>query len=293
MRSNYSIVFPAVLAVLGVLIPRAAMAQSPAFDNESSAGLVQTSDLSSMSPQTNTVYVYAAGSPMIPSASPSLFQLSNTLTQGTSTTTASAAVYEISSATDMTLGIKSGTGVNQTNAEDPFTGDSALTMNIAYIWDLGSAFPAAGHSDSLLYQYNVGGNVDTGGSDTFIVNLTYTLISGGGSSISNVGSVSIDHTFSTPGAFSQLFSASTLINGGHALAPGSFLELTGTVEFEALDPFTGSSINLLSDSTTVVDGNMPLLSGAAPLPNSGAMGLVGLLLAAAFGWQARRRGFSA
>jgi len=273
MRLHRRVIRAAILVSLLSLLPAVAVAQT--FNAASTGTLLQTADLSAANLQTDQVNLSGITGPLGIPAAPASFQLANTFTDGTSpntsTTTADAGLYEITTAHDLASGLKAGTGVNQTNPPgDIFTGFSDLKISVNYAWNIGSSgYPTSGGANSLLYQYNIGGNVDEGGSDAFIVSLTYALA---GAVPTTVGTININQTYTTPGAFSQLFSASTQINGGRVLPPNSTLTLTGSIEFKAKDPSLLSNIYLTDEGVNSIgDGSTLGVQIGVPEPASGML----------------------
>jgi hypothetical protein len=251
---------------------------SPVFlPASSSISITHTDDASYNSPNTDVVTLTNS---QIPAASPASFQLINTFTIGTSSSVADGGAYETTSSTAMNLGLKSGTGVTQTDPQENYDGPSELNVSANLFWQIGSSgFPLAGHFPGLTYSFNVGGTVGNGGEADFIMNMTYYLITGSGSPV-QIGSAGIDAGFATAGAFTHLFSGSLLLNGGATLPANSKIELQGIISFESLDPVDPTSIYLIDEGNLTAIDVPP--DNSVPLPATwqltlGGMGVLALL----------------
>jgi hypothetical protein len=242
-------------------------AAPPVFQaSPSSSVLTHTEDLGAMTLNQFSTTIPGAS---IPSSAPPLpFQINHTFNEGvnpnTSSTTAQGSIYQTTSATDMALDLLTGTGVIQTNVPGHFyTGASELDINSSLYWTIGAGgFPAAGHPPGVSYQFSVGGTVGEGGSAEFKVNLQF--LNGFGEPMGNITS---DTVFNTPGPFSKSISGTALINGGAALAAGSTLELTGTIDFLATNDEGPSNIDIVNQ-----DGSVDTVDYLT-LPEPGATGL--------------------
>jgi hypothetical protein len=226
----------------------------------------------------STFPVTVAGS-QIPSASTPKFPLNHTFTAssnlGSSSTTAVAGIYEITSPTNLSVAVQAGSGITQANVPGKvFSGSSDTVIQIDAVWQIGSnGFPTAGHLPTLSYQFPLAGTVGLGGMDEFQVNLQFD------SSVSEgaIGFIDTDKQFSNPSLTTKMpFTANingiVLINDDQPLPAGSLLEMTGTIEFMATNDDSPSDFSLTDDGTIgAVD------AATVPEPASLAMATVGAI----------------
>lgn len=241
----------------------------------SSITMTHYDDLFASSPNSFTVTLPGTSIP----ASSSGFQMVNTLTSGTSNTVADGGVYENTGAGVMSVGLVTGTGVTQHNT-GAYEGPSELNIGVNLSWKIGtSGFPSSGLLPAVTYAFNVGGFVGADGSVAFTMNMDYYDVVGAISTL--VGTANIDYGTSATGNFSQLIAGSVIMNGGVKLPANSTMELMGNLAFQSTDPFSPTSINLISDGYVG--------ASEVPLPSSSRMGLATLcLMGAAALWKQRR-----
>jgi hypothetical protein len=208
--------------------------------------LTHTDDLLAASPKTFPDSVPGAS---IPATTPP-FQINNHLfTLGTSpqsSTTGTIGAYEITSATQMSVGLAAGTGVTQSNVPKLYTGNSDADISVNFNWSIGATgFPQPGHFPGITYSFALGGVVGTGAeaSDEFKINMTFFDTGSSGVPV-QVGALPVDQLFTTPGAFTKLVSGSVLLNSGLPLPKNSTFEMTGTIDFLSKDPDSPSNINI-------------------------------------------------
>jgi hypothetical protein len=276
-----------VLALVGALGLMAAMpvmaGTTPVIQGGSFITFTHTDDLLSGSQITNQTELNGVGAGVgeIPSSPPASFQMNDPINVSSSSTLADAGAYSTTTLTEMAIGLKTGTGVNQTN-NGAFTGASELDISITASWTLGSSgFPSSGHPPAVTYSFAVSGIVGTGGSAEFNVNLQFFDLS---STFLDapIGSVTSNNTYG-PGNFNKVVSGSAEIDSGVPLPAGSTLTMTGTIDFLTLDPGSPSSIGISPgqvNAAAIVPVEDENLGVTTPLPSSWEMGLVGMSLAA-------------
>jgi len=238
-----------------------------------------------------------------PSSSPSSFQLNNDVFSytdsdvGTSTSTANAAVYSVTTKKNMFVGLKAGTGIAQNNGGQFYSGASALDVHVDARWMLNAPFPISPAFPGISYQLPVAGITGIGGNDRFLVNLSFYDLSV--SPTTPIGNISIDSlqlfnntNGATPLSFSQLFSGTALLNNGAPVPAGDELQMVGDIIFKAKNDESPSSFSLTDDSEFGIFNSDTDPSGA-PVPAPAAMGLAGFGLLALGRLAVRRRGITA
>jgi len=234
--------------------------------------------------------------------------ISTTTRTGVSSTNATAGLYHSNSSSDMTIAVTGGTGVGQANVPgEAFSGPSELDVNIDSLWTLNSAYSPANQFPGINYQFPLGGVIGIGGTDHFIVNLTFydtTIVAGAGKVQTPIGSLNIDmamtNTSSAPLAFTQTLSGDDLINNGNPLPTGSEFEEVGDIIFKSKNDESPSSFDFTQDTNTGAQiyetaptgaQNFSFISATnVPLPSSVEMGLlaIGLMGLARWAKSARR-----
>jgi hypothetical protein len=253
------------------------------FNGESSS-IVYT-HIDDISNEANNSFSTTVAGASIPAAAPAGagFQFTHTFTTttrtGNSSTTSDATVYEITNLTNLSVALKGGTGVTQTNVPGKaYNGASNLDIAVDAVWNLGTAgFTSIGTLPALDYSFPLGGIVGIGGSDQFNVNLdvieSFPLDPVLGPV--TIGTISTGQTFSNPGGAAKSFlsnlSGSILINNGLHIPGGAEITIQGNIDFYATNDESPSSFNLTSDSS------IGLGSFTAPLPASGCMALAGVV----------------
>jgi hypothetical protein len=221
--------------------------------------------------------------------------ISTTTRTGVSSTNATAGLYHSNSSTDMTIAVTGGTGVGQANVPgEAFSGPSELDVNIDALWTLNSAYSPANQFPGINYQFPLGGVIGIGGTDHFIVSLTFydtTFTPGSGAKVQTpIGSLNIDmamtNTSSAPLPFTQTLSGDDLINNGNALPVGSEFEEVGDIIFKSKNDESPSSFDFTDDTNTGAETYTTEPTGAqdfsfisatnVPLPSSVAMGFLAI-----------------
>src|ERR1700722_5050225 len=199
VRKSLSIGLIAGAAALVALSGENAKAQSSStlFDRGSNVTLSHTDDIFNDAPQTFSVTLTGG---QIPVSAPTAFQLNHTLTSttgtGNSSTVSDAAVFAITNLANLSIGLKGGTGVTQTNVPGhAYQGPSNTDLAVDAIWDLGSSgFPTGGTFPGVNYQFALGGIVGISGMDEFKINLTFTELVPQGRPV-QIGSLTVDKQF--------------------------------------------------------------------------------------------------
>jgi hypothetical protein len=302
-----------IIAICG----RAASGQTPyplqhsaGFD-PTSATLTQIATLNSSGSDVESYPVTAPGTSITQSASTTGATISHTFTNSefgyNGSTTATGSVYQVTNASTMSMALGAGTGISQSNPSDEvYSGPSELDIHVDAVWQLTAGFPDGEEIPGIGYQYPIAGIVGLGGTDHFILNLNFYYYSNPDTPANkfagtgtNVGSITVDHTYTNGTAssvsFSDLISGTALINDGGSLAAGGYFEMVGDIEFKAKDPDSPSSFGLTAESDfgeeDLLDAGLGFPSSGTvddvatfvetPLPAPLAMGAVLMLLAAA------------
>jgi hypothetical protein len=295
VRKSLSIGLIGGAAALVALRGGNALAQSSPtkFDPTSTITLSHTDDIYNDAPNTFSVPLTGA---QIPASSPAAFQLNHTFSTttqtGPSSTVSDAAVYAITNLSNLSVALKAGSGITQTNVPGhAYQGPSNTDLNIDAIWDLGtSGFPTTGAFPGVNYQFALGGIVGISGMDEFSVNLTFSELSALGRPV-QIGSLTVDKQFpnttASPKAFTSNVAGSLLLNNGVHIPAGAKIILSGNIDFYATNDDSPSQFNLTQDSTIGFGDFTP--DAAAPLPGSLYMGLAGIAGVLAFSLKSGRR----
>lgn len=162
------------------------------------------------------------------SSSMSSFQINQSFTQGSASSTATGAIGYVVNSTTATFTLKAGTGVTQSDPGNAqYTGDSLLRVDFTGYFKATS--PSFGPVATGYVSVAVGGTVGAGGNAKFIgqVNFrdanTNTLLR---------PTVNFNQTFSTAGPFAQTFTSSSLLNPT-SYATNSLIKVQGFFEFRA------------------------------------------------------------
>lgn len=167
---------------------------------------------------------------------PPTFQLNQKYTSGTGSATAFGSIGYVVNPTTATFTLAPGTGVQQNDPNNLYTGDSLVRIDFdGFFSPTAPSFgpPAAGY-----VSVAVGGIVGTGGHSQFTGQVDFL---NGSTNVALRPSVKFDKLFSTAGSFAQTFTSSSLL-APSSVPVGTKIRVKGFFTFRASNAITPSSI---------------------------------------------------
>jgi autotransporter-associated beta strand protein len=170
---------------------------------------------------------------------PPTYQLNQTFTSGSSSSTAKGSIGYVANATTATFTLAAGTGVTQSDPGNAaYPGASKLRVDFEGVFNATS--PGFGPPATGYVSISVGGVVGTGGSAQFTGQVNFL----NSSNVQLRPTVNFDQTFSTAGSFAKTFTSSALMNPS-LLPTGTAFRVKGFFEFRASNEEAPSSMSPL------------------------------------------------
>jgi autotransporter-associated beta strand protein len=167
---------------------------------------------------------------------PSDYQLKSKYLQGNATASAFGSIGYVVNPTTATFTLSPGTGVQQSDPNNNYPGDSLVRVDFDGFFSPTS--PSFGPPATGYVSVAVGGIVGTGGHSQFSGVVDF-LNAGNNSQLRPT--VKFDKLFSTAGSFAQTFTSSALMNPS-TIAVGTQIRVKGYFEFRASNLLAPSSI---------------------------------------------------